>query len=125
MTVDDAGMARRQADRARGPADLSRQGVSTEGADPSRGSAQAIVLTPQMIEDLAEAVRFLRLCEGWGHGPGGAKGTRVAGFYYQNSVARKAEAYPAHAMGRLRDLALAIDEQIAPLPSMPPQSEGK
>lgn len=35
-------MARRQADRARGPADLSRQGVSTEGADPSRWSQEDI-----------------------------------------------------------------------------------
>jgi len=82
--------------------------------DRARARARAVVLTPQMQEDLAEAVRFLQLCEGWGHSPGGAKGTRIAGFYYQNAVAKKAEAYPAHAMGRLRDLAFALSDSAQP-----------
>jgi len=66
-----------------------------------------------LAESLASQIKpFLDLTTGWGHGPG-SEGTRIAGFYYRNEDARKANLMPAHTMGLVRELVNALSARAS------------
>jgi len=91
---------------------FARHRLSTTPIPETDDYRRGIEFTPRMIENLRLAESLVSIGEGWGHGPGG-KGKRIAGFYYDNSEAKKANVFPAHCVGAIRDLILALSEHLS------------
>jgi hypothetical protein len=70
-----------------------------------------------MAARVHDAAALARLASSWGHAPTAAKGRRIAGYYYLNDDAQRADVFPAHCMGATRELVLFLANALDATPN--------
>jgi len=92
-----------RADHAAGSRSRDGSGNLPMARTPATDAAP--LLTFDEAQKLAAEIKpLIDLATGWGHGPGSEPGTRIAGFYYRNEDAKKANVMPAHTLSLVREL---------------------